>query len=57
MTIFITKLDDLIVLHARAEGPGGMVGDITRRVRPGESEFGKTYEEWQAIDADQVTLD
>ncbi len=57
MTIFITKLDDLIILQVRAEGPGGMVGDIVREIGPGEKEFGKTYEEWQAIDTPTVTLD
>ena len=28
---------NLVVIQARAEGPGGMVGDATWEIRPGES--------------------
>jgi hypothetical protein len=36
---------DEIEVRVRAEGPGGTIGDALRVVRPGESAFGKTYDE------------
>jgi len=41
-------LPDLVVIRARAEGPG-MLGDATWEIRPGEDFLGWTYEELKAL--------
>jgi hypothetical protein len=45
MTVFLSKRDGAILLQVRAEGPG-LLGDLVRELRPGDSAFGKSYEEW-----------
>jgi hypothetical protein len=58
----VAKGDGLIELLARAEGePGradaGDIGDLRRVLEPGQSAFGKTYEQWQALESPSVTID
>ncbi len=48
MTVFVSKYDGHILFRARAEGPGA-VGDLVVEIKPGESAFGKAYEEWTAL--------
>lgn len=47
MKVFVShnKSKKVIVIRARADGDGGMVGDATFEVLPGESAFGLTYDE------------
>jgi hypothetical protein len=64
VTIFVAKGDGLIELLARAEGerePGradaGDIGDLRRVLEPGQSAFGKTFEQWQALESPSITID
>jgi hypothetical protein len=47
MTVFVSMIpdSDIILIRARAEGPGGMIGDYSEEVLPGGSAFGLTYDE------------
>ena len=47
MTIYVSvdKENSVVQLMARAEGDG-IIGDFVDEVRPGESAFGRTYDEW-----------
>lgn len=49
MTVFVTlsEEDGSVTVLARAEGPGGIVGDMRQVIEPGESFLGYSYEEWQ----------
>lgn len=47
MIVFLARPGDRVVLQAR--GSGGAVGDFAQEVRPGESAFGKTHDEWRAL--------
>lgn len=45
----VTKTPDgVVTLMVRAEGDGGMVGDLVCDLHPGDTALGKTYEEWAA---------
>lgn len=44
--------EDLVFISVRAEGPGGMVGDLFEEVRPGESFGDFSYAELLAATAD-----
>lgn len=48
MKIYIDKDDDsdLIVLLGTVEGDDA-IGDIVKPILPGETVFGRTYEEWK----------
>jgi hypothetical protein len=48
VTVYLTKSPGVITLQARAEGQGA-IGDLARDLRPGESAFGKTYEQWAKL--------
>lgn len=48
VTVHLRKSDGLISLRVRAEGEGAL-GDAQFDVRPGESMFGKSYDEWAAL--------
>jgi hypothetical protein len=50
MTVYVTPEEDAaILIRMRAEGPGGMVGDLVRTARPGKTTMGRPYEFWQAL--------
>jgi hypothetical protein len=51
MTVHLCKGNGVIALMARAEGPGGMIGDLVQQLAPGWRMFGRTYEEWAALPA------
>jgi hypothetical protein len=48
MTVYLSRSGDTLLLRATAAG-GGITGDVAREVRPGGSEFGRTYAEWAAL--------
>jgi len=48
MTVYLTTAPGLIQLMARAES-SGMIGDLVRDVRPGESAFGIDFETWAEL--------
>lgn len=48
MKVYLTKGPAWVLLQARAEGAEA-IGDMTTEIRPGESAFGKTYEEWRSL--------
>lgn len=51
MTVHIAERQpDRIVLRVRAEGDG-LIGDMTKIVRPGEKVFGLTFEQWQEAES------
>lgn len=50
MTVFLAKDGGRIALFVRAEGAGGTVGDAVLEVPPGGSAFGRTRDEWAALD-------
>ena len=47
MKVFLAVYPEekVIEVRARAEGEGGMVGDLNEEVHPGESFLGWTYDE------------
>lgn len=47
MTVFVSQVPDskVILIRARAEGSGGLIGDFMEEVLPGETAFGLTYDE------------
>ena len=47
---------DEIELRVRAEGPGGIVGDALRVLRPGDSAFGMRYEELLGHGSGEIDL-
>jgi hypothetical protein len=47
--IVIYPISGFIELCARAENADGTIGDLVETIRPGESAFGKTYEEWAQV--------
>lgn len=51
MTVFVARDSEsqVVMLSVRAEG-SGMLGDMFVDVHPGEIAFGKTYDEWTAVD-------
>jgi hypothetical protein len=57
MTVFVAKLNDSIMIFARAETARGLIGDLTFEVKPGESALGKSYTEWEALGAGQHTVE
>ena len=48
MTVFVTHKDSIVVVQARAEGPG-IIGDAVWTVKPGGSLLGHPYERWAAL--------
>jgi hypothetical protein len=56
MTLCIQKTPSLIILLARANGPG-CKGDLIVEVKPGEEALGRTFDEWQAEKASSVEID
>ena len=46
-TIYVSETEDgRLIVRARAEGPGGLVGDFVDEMAPGDPPlFGYTYEE------------
>jgi hypothetical protein len=48
MTVLVTKGKGVIVIVAKAEGPEA-IGDMAIQLRRGQSAFGKTYDEWEAL--------
>lgn len=48
MTIYVDVRADYVLLRARAEGDGGLVGDAAWAVRPGGAMFGVPYAWWAA---------
>lgn len=57
MTIFIQKSEGVIALLARAVSDNGTIeGDYYEEIRPGQSAFGRTYEEWAALDVASVEI-
>jgi hypothetical protein len=48
MTVYVSIGAGVILLRVRAEA-AGTLGDLTFEVRPGESAFGKGYDEWIAL--------
>lgn len=48
MTVYLTKPKGRIVLMARAEGDGA-IGDLEIEVKPGESAFGRSRDEWAKL--------
>lgn len=58
--LFLTYAPDAVTFRGRMEGPGGLVGDFRRVLRPGESLAGRTFEEWvrlhpTSIDAQELS--
>lgn len=58
MTVFVAKYPEelTIVLLIRAEG-GGRLGDLIQEIHPGDTAFGKTYEEWSETPGPSVEID
>jgi hypothetical protein len=55
MTVFVSRHGDVIEIKARAIGDG-IIGDMTHRVRPGQTAMGKTYEEWSKLSPGEHNL-
>jgi hypothetical protein len=49
--VFLTILPDRVIVQARAEGPGGMLGDLMQEVHAGQSFLVWTYEELRVLGA------
>jgi hypothetical protein len=49
VTVYLTVEPGVVRVQARLEGPGGVVGDLVRDVRPGDELFGLTYEQLAAL--------
>jgi hypothetical protein len=48
--VFISKAGGgVLLVRVRAEGPGGVLGDLTEEVRPGGSFLGHAYDELAAL--------
>ena len=48
MTVYLSKPGGRVVLQARAEG-NGAIGDLTIELEPGESAFGRHWDEWDRL--------
>jgi hypothetical protein len=46
--VYMHKEGSLICFQATAEGDG-MIGDLNHQIGPGESAFGRSYDEWAAL--------
>lgn len=57
MTVFIDKDPQLriVTLLVRAEGPD-MIGDMFIDIRPGDSAFDRTYEEWMQSNEESIEV-
>lgn len=53
---FNSLTDDSVVLQARMEGPGGMIGDATRSIKPHEQFRGLPYSVLKAADGGAVEI-
>jgi hypothetical protein len=49
MKVYIHHEGERIVIMARAEGPGGLIGDLIHDVLPGESWGDLSYEELRQL--------
>ena len=59
MRVFLSKgdNDEEIVVEARLEGDGGMIGDMSHVVRPGESFDSISFEEQSELGSGEHELD
>jgi len=57
MPVCMSKTEGRIYFALRAEGEGGIIGDLFRDIGPGESAFGRSYDEWAALPAGAFKID
>jgi hypothetical protein len=59
MRVFLSKgdNDEEIVVEARLEGDGGMIGDMSQVVRPGDSFGSISFEELSELGSGEHELD
>ena len=48
MTVYLVRSEGRVTFQARAES-AGVLGDVTIELEPGQSVFGKSYEEWASL--------
>ena len=53
---FVTVDGNRVTVYQRAEGPGGIVGDASEFVMPGEEFEGWTYEALRANGSGEITI-
>ncbi len=50
MTVFLSHTESgNVFVQARAEGPGGMIGDLSREIKPGGDFYGIPFEKLKAM--------